>query len=99
MKLFAALLVAFAVGFASPAAAAGPAKTITLPAKNGAVPFNHKTHTALKCTTCHEDAKGGKIQGFGSKKMDKDKAHADCHECHKREAKGPQKCGDCHKKA
>ncbi len=96
---FASLLVAVAVAFASNAfAAEAPAKPITLPAKPGAVTFNHKTHANLKCTQCHADDKGGAIEGFG-KTVNKDKAHAKCHDCHKKEAKGPQKCAECHKKA
>ena len=94
----ASLVVAVAFAFASNAFAAAPAAPITLPAKPGAVTFNHKTHAALKCTQCHADDKGGKIEGFGAT-MNKDKAHAACHDCHKKEAKGPQKCADCHKKA
>jgi hypothetical protein len=94
----ASMLVAVAVAFASNAFAEAPAKPITLPAKPGAVTFQHKTHAALKCTQCHKDDKGGEIEGFG-KTVNKDKAHAACHECHKKEAKGPQKCADCHKKA
>jgi Class III cytochrome C family len=99
MKLLASLFVAFAVAFASTAGAAdAPAAPITLPAKTGAVTFNHKTHAAQKCTACHADEKGGKIEGLGAG-ANKDKAHAACLECHKKEAKGPQKCADCHKKA
>ena len=96
---FFSLLVAVAVAFASSAfAAEAPAKSITLPAKPGAVTFQHKTHASVKCTACHADEKGGQIEGFG-KTVNKDKAHAKCQECHKKEAKGPQKCADCHKKA
>jgi hypothetical protein len=97
MKTFASLVVAFALAFATNAMAAAPEKAIPLPAKPGAVTFNHKTHASLKCTQCHESDEGGKIEGFGAT-MNKDKAHAACHECHKKEAKGPQKCADCHKK-
>ena len=97
-KTLAALFVAVAVAFASNAIAAAPAEGIKLPAKPGAVTFNHKTHAALKCTQCHADEKGGKIEGFGAS-VNKDKAHAACQDCHKKEAKGPQKCADCHKKA
>jgi len=91
------LVAAFALAFAVTASAAAPEKPINLPAKPGAVSFNHKSHSALKCTTCHKDDKGGAIEGF-NKTMNKDKAHATCHECHKKEGKGPQKCADCHKK-
>ena len=98
MKLFAPLFVAVALAFATTASATGHTGPIKLPAKPGEVTFNHKTHAALKCTTCHKDDKGGAIEGF-NKTMNKDKAHAACQDCHKKEAKGPQKCGDCHKKA
>ncbi len=94
----AALFVAVVAAFATSAFANAPAGPITLPAKTGAVTFKHDTHKALACTTCHTDEKGGPIAGFG-KSMNKDQAHAACHECHKKEAKGPQKCGDCHKRA
>ncbi len=98
MKTWLTSLSVAAVLFASSALAAAPAGAIKLPAKPGAVTFNHETHKALKCTQCHADEKGGAIEGLG-KTMNKDKAHAVCHECHKKEAKGPQKCADCHKKA
>ncbi len=96
---FASLLVAVAVAFASNAVAAdAPAAPIKLPAKPGAVTFQHKTHAAVKCTVCHATDAGGAIEGF-NKTVNKDKAHAKCHDCHKKESKGPQKCADCHKKA
>ena len=95
---FAALFAAFALAFASAAVAAdAPAAPIKLPAKPGSVTFNHKTHAAQKCTVCHASDEGGAIEGMG-KTVNKDKAHAKCHECHKKEKKGPQKCAECHKK-
>ncbi len=97
MKTFVAAL---AIAFATVASAAAPAAAISLPAKPGAVAFSHKSHAqaqGLKCTDCHATEAGGPIEGFG-KTVNKDKAHAACHECHKKEGKGPQKCGDCHKK-
>jgi hypothetical protein len=94
MKSF---VVAIAVVFATSAFAAAPEKAIELPSKTGKVTFQHKTHATLKCTQCHADEKGGEIEGLG-KTVDKAKAHAKCHECHKKEGKGPQKCADCHKK-
>ncbi len=97
-KTFAALFAAVALAFASNAAAEAPAKPITLPAKPGTVTFDHSKHATLKCTQCHKDEKGGAIEGF-NKTVNKDKAHATCQECHKKEGKGPQKCADCHKKA
>ncbi len=99
-KTFAALFAAVAVIVAPAAfAAEPPAAAISLPAKPGNVSFDHKKHIAAgaKCTSCHADDKGGAIEGF-NKTLNKDKAHATCHECHKKEGKGPQKCGDCHKK-
>lgn len=97
-KTFAAIFAAAALAFASNAVAAAPDKPIVLPAKPGAVTFNHSKHASLKCTQCHKDEKGGAIEGFG-KTVNKEKAHAACQECHKKEAKGPQKCAECHKKA
>jgi hypothetical protein len=97
-KTFAALFAAVALAFASNAVAAPPAAPIALPAKPGTVTFDHAKHSAVKCTQCHKDDKGGAIEGF-NKTVNKDKAHATCHECHKKEGKGPQKCADCHKKA
>jgi hypothetical protein len=97
-KTFAALFVAAAVMFAPAAFAVdAPAADLKLPAKPGTVTFSHKTHAAQKCTACHKDDKGGDIEGIGAD-VNKDKAHAKCHDCHKKQAKGPQKCADCHKK-
>ena len=100
MKTLASIAVAFALALATNASAAAPEKPIVLPAKPGNVTFDHSKHAGaqgLKCTTCHKDEKGGPIEGFG-KTVNKDKAHATCQECHKKEGKGPQKCADCHKK-
>ncbi len=90
--LFAALALATTASAATP-----PAAPIKLPAKPGAVTFQHKTHASVKCTVCHATEAGGEIAGFG-KTVNKDKAHAKCQDCHKKEGKGPQKCADCHKK-
>ena len=78
---------------ASAAMAAGP-ETITLPAKNGNITFQHKAHQEkLKdCKVCHEKGPG-KIEGFG-----KDIAHKTCKGCHEEKKAGPTKCGECHKK-
>lgn len=76
------------------AATAMAADTITLPAKNGNVTFDHKKHQeALKdCKACHEKGPG-KIEGLG-----KDWAHKTCKGCHAEKNAGPTKCGECHKK-
>ena len=86
----AAALTLFTAGLAM---AAGP-ETITLPAKNGNITFNHKAHQEkLKdCKICHEKGPG-KIEGFG-----KDFAHKTCKGCHEEKKAGPTKCGECHKK-
>jgi hypothetical protein len=58
------------------------------------VKFNHKSHSdsVKECTSCHVDAKGGKIEGFG-----KDLAHKKgCKDCHIEMKKGPTACKDCH---
>ncbi len=92
------LALAVALAFSTSAlAATPPAAPVKLPAKPGVVSFDHKPHGKLKCAQCHKDAKGGPIEGFG-KTLNKDKAHGVCHECHKKEGTGPQKCADCHKK-
>ncbi len=92
------LTVALAVClFASPVLAAdAPAGPEKLPAKNGDVTFNHKSHASQKCDVCHEGGKTGKIGP-----MDQQKAHGLCVDCHKKDAaaKAPTKCPDCHKKA
>lgn len=75
------------------AVAAGPA-TITLPAKNGNVTFNHQKHQEMlkNCKICHENGPG-KIEGFG-----KDWAHKTCKGCHADKGAGPTNCSGCHKK-
>lgn len=86
----AVVLTLFCSGFAL------GADTITLPAKNGDVKFDHKKHQSLKdvkCTSCHEDAKGGKIAN-----LNKDWAHKTCKGCHEEKKQGPTKCSECHKK-
>jgi hypothetical protein len=95
MRLAVALV---SVAFATSALAARPEKPIVLPSRTGAVTFQHSTHASLKCTQCHKDDQGGAIEGF-RKASSKNRAHAACHECHKKERKGPQKCADCHRKA
>lgn len=68
--------------------------TVVLPAKNGNVTFPHKKHQdMMKCTSCHESEKGGKIADLG-----KDWAHKTCKGCHTDKGQGPTKCPDCHKK-
>ena len=70
------------------------AATMTLPAKNGDITFNHKKHQEMlkDCKACHEKGPG-KIEGFG-----KDFAHKTCKGCHADKGAGPTKCSECHKK-
>jgi hypothetical protein len=98
MKTALSLFAALALAIATNASAAQGPDGMVLPAKPGNVTFNHKTHAAQKCTACHADDKGGDIKGIGAD-QNKDQAHAACLDCHKKEAKGPQKCAECHKKA
>ena len=94
MKALLSMAVAAMLLVGSAVAADAPAKPVVLNAKSGAVTYNHggAAHKALKCDSCH-GAKAGKIADLG-----KDKGHAMCQDCHKKEGKGPQKCADCHKK-
>jgi predicted CXXCH cytochrome family protein len=85
----AAIMVVFA---ASAAFAAAP-DSVTLTAKNGNVTFNHKGHAAAgDCKVCHGAGAPAKLT------LDKAAAHKLCIDCHKAKAKGPTKCGECHKK-
>jgi len=86
--LLGAILVVFSAS-SSPAA-----DCIVLPAKMGAVNFNHKKHQELlkDCKLCHDKAPG-KIEGFG-----KDSAHKLCKGCHEAKGAGPTGCKECHKK-
>jgi flavoprotein len=87
------IMVALAFTLMS-AAMVQAADTMTLPAKNGNVTFNHKKHqeTVKQCKACHEKGPG-KIEGFG-----KEFAHKTCKGCHAEKGAGPTVCGDCHKK-
>ncbi len=87
LVVLASILFAFAA-----VAADAPKGPVTLEAKSGNVTFNHSKHPGAKCDACHKGAPG-KIG-----KLDKEAGHKMGQECHKAEKKGPQKCGDCHKK-
>jgi len=73
------------------------------------VTFNHKAHADRigKCADCHHKDAAGKEQACfachkaektGDAASQKDVMHAKCKGCHQKEAKGPTKCDDCHKK-
>jgi hypothetical protein len=88
--------------------------TVTLKASMGGVKFDHAAHAkAAKCETCHHAAKEGKALTSAHEKCSdchtatpvapvkanaKTAFHGNCIECHKKEAKGPQKCTECHDK-
>jgi hypothetical protein len=57
--------------------------------------FKHEAHieALMDCKKCHENAEGGKIEGFG-----KDFAHKKCKGCHNEMKKGTTKCKGCHSK-
>jgi hypothetical protein len=94
MKWFASFLAAAVLAFGvAVAAEQAPSKPVVLEAKQGQVTFNHTTHKDVACEKCHPPF----AQKAGTK-VEKDKAHAACHGCHKEQKKGPQKCVDCHKK-
>jgi len=88
--------------------------TVTLKASMGGVKFDHAKHAkASKCETCHHAAKEGKALTAAHENCNdchtatpaapvkanaKTAFHTTCIECHKKEAKGPQKCTECHDK-
>jgi hypothetical protein len=82
-------------------------------AKKAPVVFPHKVHAETNdCTVCHHTAKGkdvtqscfechGKDPNAPDPSVSSAKEnpfHIMCRGCHKEQAKGPTKCGDCHKK-
>lgn len=90
------IIAAFALTLFCAGFAAADNTVVVLPAKNGNVTFPHKKHQdmpEMKCTTCHDTEKGGKIASLG-----KDWAHKTCKGCHEEKKMGPAKCGECHKK-
>lgn len=96
MKRLIMMIVPYALMSVTPSMGAD---TITLPAKNGAILFNHRKHAEMaeaspkRCTLCHPTMAGGRIPGFG-----KDMAHKNCRGCHEEKKAGPTKCGQCHRK-
>ena len=95
---------------AGSALAAAPTGKVTVAAakdgKQGAVTFDHAgaTHKAQKCTACHADDKGGKIDFGADAKAAQAKGHASCQKCHIEKAKADpakkalQACTNCHAK-
>jgi hypothetical protein len=114
MKKFAAFLaivlaVTFSAGLVISADAPEKITIKEIQKTKSPVEFNHKAHTALakackdchhkseagkeeKCSKCHKAKTEGKVVEL------KEAFHTTCKECHKKMAKGPTKCDDCHKK-
>jgi len=82
--------------------------------KKAAVTLPHKKHVdaGIACKSCHHEAEAGAapkkcvechtLPATGSTPAAKKAFHANCQDCHKKEAKagkktGPTKCDDCHK--
>jgi hypothetical protein len=81
-----------------PVAPAGPAEQrprgkITLPAKVGALTFDHGNHAGklgIACTTCHHPSRPQKPPASETQA---------CRDCHKQKGgSAPVKCVECHKK-
>lgn len=113
MRKFAALIaVTVAVFFCLGVAVAAPPDKISIKAiqkTKSPVAYNHKMHSekVKDCKTCHHADAAGKEQACTKchgakaegKKVDaKEAFHQQCKNCHKKEAKGPQKCDECHPK-
>ncbi|MEW6721311.1 MAG: cytochrome c3 family protein [Thermodesulfobacteriota bacterium] len=101
------LVTVFSAGWV---VAADPPEKITIKAVQKLKPpveFPHKEHAGrLKCAECHHKDAAGKEQScFACHKAEKkgeaipfkDAMHGKCQACHKKVAKGPTKCNDCHK--
>jgi hypothetical protein len=111
-KLAALFAAAVAVVFFTGAVLAAPPDKTELNKggkAKGVVAYNHKAHAekVKDCKTCHHKDAAGKEQGCGTchgaktegKKLSgKEAFHQQCKDCHKKEAKGPQKCDECHAK-
>jgi hypothetical protein len=112
-KKLAVILIAIAVAMAfaaSMAIAGDPPAQVTLKKsgdKQSAVTFNHAEHAkSFDCFACHHEAKAKdqikscfECHGKDEKAPDAKTAfHNNCRGCHKKEAKGPTGCKDCHPK-
>lgn len=113
MKRLAALIsvVVAALFLAGLASAAAPDKIVIKEIQKSKAPvaFDHKGHGAKvkDCQACHHKDAAGKEQKCGTchgakaegKKVDlKEAFHKQCRDCHKKGAKGPTKCDECHPK-
>jgi DnaJ-class molecular chaperone len=79
---------------------------LVLDNKYGKVTFSHKKHSDRTCQDCHHTLKEGETSPSSCGECHKEGAeisrkkafHDSCKACHKKEAKGPQKCKECHVK-
>ncbi len=49
-----------------------------------------------KCSACHLHPESAETPDMSQMSLKKNPFHALCIDCHKKEAKGPTKCNDCH---
>lgn len=92
-----------------------PGTVVLKGAPMGGVKFDHAAHAkTAKCADCHHASKPEKALASPHQKCQdchtskvaapiktdaKTAFHTNCIECHKKAAKGPQKCTECHQKA
>jgi hypothetical protein len=50
------------------------------------------------CASCHLDPEKPETPSMRQMSLTKNPFHTGCIDCHKKEAKGPTKCAECHKK-
>lgn len=50
------------------------------------------------CSSCHLDPEKPETPSMREMSLSKNPFHKLCIDCHKKEAKGPSKCAECHKK-
>ncbi|MCX7894806.1 MAG: cytochrome c family protein [Thermoanaerobaculum sp.] len=50
------------------------------------------------CASCHLDPAKPEVPSMREMSLTKNPLHKLCIDCHKKEAKGPTKCAECHKK-
>ncbi|MGQ9494802.1 MAG: cytochrome c3 family protein [Thermoanaerobaculaceae bacterium] len=57
-----------------------------------------KAEKVESCASCHLDPEKAEIPSMRQVSLTKNPFHTSCINCHKKEAKGPTKCAECHKK-
>lgn len=56
------------------------------------------SETVVSCSKCHLDPEKPETPSMRQMALGKNPFHKVCIDCHKKEAKGPAKCAECHKK-